>query len=38
MNIDIMYGVLIIIVIVASTHAYLSSEYYYTHVVLKNAF
>ena len=38
MNIDIVYGVLIIIIIVASTHAYLSSEYYYTHVVLKNAF
>lgn len=38
MNIDIVYGIVISIIIVSSVYAYLSSEYYYTHVVLKNAF
>ena len=38
MKIDIVYGIVILIIIVLLLYAYLSSDYYYTHVVLKNAF
>ena len=38
MKIDIVYGVIILIIIVLLLYAYISSEYYYTHIVLKNAF
>jgi len=38
MKIDIVYGIIILTIIVLLSYAYLSSEYYYKQVVLKNAF
>jgi hypothetical protein len=38
MKIDIVYGIIILIIIVSLLYAYMSSEYYYINVVLKNAF
>lgn len=38
MKIDIIYAIIILTIIVLLSYAYLSSDYYYTHVVLKNAF
>lgn len=38
MKIDIIYAILILTIILLLTYAYISSDYYYRHVVLKNAF
>lgn len=38
MKIDIVYGIVILIIMVLLVYSYLSSDYYYTNVILKNAF
>lgn len=38
MKIDVLYLCIIAIIMVTLIYAYISSDYYYTHVVLKNAF
>lgn len=38
MKIDIVYAIVIVLITASLLYAHLSSEYYYTHVVLKNAF